>query len=209
MEFVMKPVQKILLAGSSLVAGAILFAFTSGICTPFCLSVQLPPLPGYENVVDAVTQASNVIANISVDVTRPANPNDSILDVVIDYGDGVRKRWLNGTFQVDSGMVAVTHWYIRDSLTHGICTTKIFATTYGGDTVDTSIVIHVLADTELSATKPFISRYFDISASGPAKYAMFSSRGTASGIIIRRQTKPSSANRFYTLLGKPINKILY
>lgn len=112
------------------------------------IQLRIIPLSGYENIVDAVTRASNVADDVKIRVDEIAYPSDSVKDVVIDFGDGssnYEKR--NRTFQVNQGFITISHWYVKVGMT-GICTTKAIATTYKGAVADTGIIVRVLGASE-------------------------------------------------------------
>jgi len=57
-------------------------------CSLFVLAV---PVAGWEDSVDAVTQASDVLGGARVSVTQVPDPSDSVKDVVVSFGDGTEK----------------------------------------------------------------------------------------------------------------------
>jgi hypothetical protein len=120
------------------------FAVSFDITRAFYFSVISLPIPGYENVVDAVTKASDIAGGIDIRVEQPADPTDSIKDVRINFGEGDYYNKLNGAFSAGPDYVTAAVWFVRPDTT-GICTTTVNVTTYKGFTADTSIRNRILA----------------------------------------------------------------
>lgn len=115
---------------------------------PFLIRLVLPPLQGYEEDVDAVTQASDVIPELSFVVLPPTDGTDSLKDIRIRTTDidTTIYRSLDGSFwpALYGRKFPVTHWYVKDTSTAGICTTYAYAETYGGQQSMDMVVVRVL-----------------------------------------------------------------
>jgi hypothetical protein len=120
------------------------YAISFEITRAFYFSVISLPIPGYENVVDAVTKASDIAGGIDIRVEQPADPTDSIKDVRVNFGEGDYYNKLNGAFPTGPDYVTAAVWFVRPD-TAGICTTSVSVTTYRGFRADTSIRTRILA----------------------------------------------------------------
>lgn len=102
--------------------------------------LQIDPISGYEHIVDAITQASPIIATIKVQIDSLTDTTDYWSNVVLDYGDGSKtKSWQAPILPMDS-LISVNHWWARS----GTCTTSVTATTANGERSDTSVVVNIL-----------------------------------------------------------------
>ena len=146
-------------SGTAIVVGMMMSGFLGGCTrpadapitpdqqTPAFLAVISDPIKGYDTSVDAITKATSIPDMIHVKLTGLRELSDSVKDVVVSYGEGVKESKLDGSFSLDS--LFPSHYYLYKSSTGGLCTTTVHATTYGGLTADTSIPVHVLLKSEL------------------------------------------------------------
>ncbi|MBD3243798.1 MAG: hypothetical protein GF331_24615 [Chitinivibrionales bacterium] len=115
---------------------------------PFLIRLVLPPIPGHEEDVDAITQASDVLPQLGFIVLPPTDGTDSLKDIRIRTTDIDTTLYhsTDGSFlpAFYGRTFPVTHWYVKDTATAGICTTYAYAETYGGRQSMDMVVVRVL-----------------------------------------------------------------
>ncbi len=117
---------------------------------PFVLRLVLPPIAGHEEEdVDAVTQASDVIPQLSfiVDPPRQQDSLDYVIVRTTDIDTTIYDTRLPGKQVLPyfyGRKIAVSHWYVKRPETQGVCTTSVYAYTHGGLSATDRIVVRVL-----------------------------------------------------------------
>lgn len=119
------------------------------IVKPLWFSLTTDPIAGFEDVVDAVTKASDVADGVVLNVQEPSPTlNDSIMDVVLDWGDNTPPfTRVNGRYPTDFDY-SIGHWFVVDSASGGHGVLSLTVTTYGGLVTDTAVPIVVLTADE-------------------------------------------------------------
>jgi hypothetical protein len=112
---------------------------------PFRMTASMPPIEGYATAVDAVTQASDIIAGVHVTVDSIVNPDDSVRIIRAYYGDNTPYDSILPADLV-SGTGSFHHWYVRtdESKSSNICITRIIGWANNGKWTDTSIAVRVM-----------------------------------------------------------------
>jgi uncharacterized repeat protein (TIGR02543 family) len=115
----------------------------------FLFQAKSLPLPGFEDTIDAVTKASDVLDTLYLRVDSLPG-SDSLTSVVIKWGDLTADKTIPAArFPVGKDFVIIEHWYTRDADTvNGYCTTTATATSGSGIVKDTTIRIKVLRKTD-------------------------------------------------------------
>jgi len=111
---------------------------------PFRMTAAMPPIDGYAGVVDAVTQASDIIAGISVTVDSIVDRADSVQIIRVYYGDDTPYDSILPA-DVMAGTGSAYHWYERtdESKSSNVLTTRIIGFARNGKWTDTLITVCV------------------------------------------------------------------